>query len=134
MSIHYIQPGEPNQNAYIERFSRTYRPEVLDLYIFRTLNVVREITHWWKIEYNEQQPHNSLGDLAPSEFLSNNAGTLFFYCFLGGEAYAPVYLGLTRDFLRNNSVCTLQTKRIITKSDLSQQFPHLGLSIDRNLI
>ncbi|XUD93978.1 Integrase catalytic domain-containing protein [Oleidesulfovibrio alaskensis] len=78
MSIQYIQPGEPNQNAYIERFNRTYRTEVLDLYLFRTLNEVREITHWWKIEYNEQRPHDSLGDLTPSEFLSNNAGNSIF--------------------------------------------------------
>jgi putative transposase len=81
MSIQYIQPGEPNQNAYIERFNRTYRTEVLDLYLFRTLNEVREITHWWKIEYNEQRPHESLGDLTPSEFLSNNAGNSIFQMF-----------------------------------------------------
>ena len=74
MSIQYIQPSEPNQNAYIERFNKTYRNEVLDLYLFRNLNEVREATHWWKIEYNEGRPHDSLGDLTPAEYMLTNAG------------------------------------------------------------
>ena len=69
MMICYIQPGEPNQNAYVERFNRTYQNEVLDLYLFSNLEEVREITYWWMIEYNEERPHDSLDDLAPVEYM-----------------------------------------------------------------
>lgn len=74
MMIQYIQPGEPNQNAYIECFNRTYRNELLDLYLFRNLAEVREATYWWMIEYNEQRPHDSLEDLTPAEYMLKNAG------------------------------------------------------------
>jgi putative transposase len=78
MTIQYIQPGAPNQNAYIERFNRTYRNELLDLYLFRDLDEVREATYWWMMEYNEQRPHDSLDDLTPAEYLSKNAGNSIF--------------------------------------------------------
>jgi putative transposase len=67
MAIQYIQPGKPNQNAFIERFNRTYREEVLDQHLFLSLADVREATHWWMIEYNEERPHDALGDLTPME-------------------------------------------------------------------
>ena len=67
MAIQYIQPGQPNQNATIERFNRTFREEVLDQYLFRRLEDVREAAWRWMLEYNEQRPHDSLGDLTPVE-------------------------------------------------------------------
>ncbi len=72
MVIQYIQPGQPNQNAYIERFNRTYREEVLNLYLFESLTEVREITYWWMIEYNEHRPHDALGDLTPAQYMEQN--------------------------------------------------------------
>lgn len=73
--IQYIQPGKPNQNAYIERFNRTYRNEVLNLYLFRSLNEVREITSRWIDEYNELRPHDALGGLPPCVYAAKIAKT-----------------------------------------------------------
>jgi putative transposase len=68
MAIQYIQPGKPNQNAFIERFNRTFREEVLDQHLFRNLEDVREAVWWWMLDYNEQRPHDALGGLTPAEF------------------------------------------------------------------
>ena len=68
VAIQYIQPGKPNQNAYVERFNRTFREEILDQNLFARLDDVREAAHWWILEYNEQRPHDSLGEMTPSEY------------------------------------------------------------------
>lgn len=78
MAIQYIQPGKPNQNAYIERFNRTYREEVLDQHLFLSLDDVREATHWWMIEYNEERPHDALDDMTPLEARQKIAGNSTF--------------------------------------------------------
>jgi len=70
VELEFTEPGRPMQNGFVERFNRTYRTEVLDLYIFKKLKEVQEITDSWVIEYNEERPHESLGNLTPKEYLT----------------------------------------------------------------
>ena len=69
VQLEFIQPGRPMQNSYIERFNRTYQDEVLDLYPFRSLTEVRDMTSNWMTKYNEERPHDALQDMAPVEYL-----------------------------------------------------------------
>ena len=64
----FIQPGKPAQNAYIERFNRTYREDVLDACLFETVAEAQAITEDWLEEYNAIRPHEALGGLPPYQF------------------------------------------------------------------
>ena len=62
-------PAGPTQNAYIERFNRTYRPEVLNAHLFESIAELRARTDTWLRLYNEERPHDSLGRVPPLTFL-----------------------------------------------------------------
>lgn len=69
VTINYIEPGKPNQNAFMERFNRTYRTEVLDAYLFTSLQQVKDITREWLHQYNHERPHDALGGVPPCTFI-----------------------------------------------------------------
>ena len=66
--IDYIEPDCPYQNAYVERFNRTYRDDVLNSYIFNNLNEVKHITEEWVEIYNNERPHDSLNNMTSVEY------------------------------------------------------------------
>jgi putative transposase len=75
IDVRHIQPGKPDQNAFIERFNRSYRQEVLDAYVFGSIDEVRAVTEEWLEDYNSERPHDSLGRVPPRTFMPRSAPT-----------------------------------------------------------
>ena len=65
---HYIQPGKPTQNAFIESFNGKLRDECLNETLFAFLTDAREGLVKWQDDHNNYRPHSSIGNLTPSEF------------------------------------------------------------------
>lgn len=64
----FIQPGKPNQNAFVERFNRSFREEILDAWLFNAVHEAQSAVDDWLIDYNEFRPHDSLGSVPPAVF------------------------------------------------------------------
>ncbi len=72
ITLAFIQPGKPTQNAFVERCNGNIRKELLNAYVFKTLDEVREKAEEYKYDYNHNRPHKSLNYRTPADLISQN--------------------------------------------------------------
>jgi putative transposase len=84
-----IQPGKPTQNAYVERFNRTFRGEVLDLFAFTDLDEVRDESTRWLYRYNHDRPHLALGRQTPAGYRARHTPDRVPVAGRSGQGCAP---------------------------------------------
>ena len=72
--LHFIEPGKPVQNAFIESFNGKFRDECLNQNWFVSLAEARQIIEAWRVDYNTARPHSSLGYRTPEEFAGEMGG------------------------------------------------------------
>lgn len=68
VALRFIEPGKPNQNAYVESFNGRLRDECLNTHWFDDLTQARAVIDAWRIDYNESRPHKALKQLTPREY------------------------------------------------------------------
>jgi putative transposase len=74
--LHFIEPGKPVQNAYIESFNGKFRDECLNQNWFVSLAEARQVIEAWRVDYNTARPHSSLGYRTPEEFAAEMGGEM----------------------------------------------------------
>ena len=70
--LHFIQPGKPFQNAFIERFNGKFHDACLNEHWFLTLQEAQGVIEAWRQEYNEERTHSAIGDVTPMEFIQHH--------------------------------------------------------------
>ena len=70
IEISYIQPGKPQKNAYIERYNRTVRYDLLNQYYFESIDEVQNFETRWMWIYNHERPNMGLGGITPKQKLA----------------------------------------------------------------
>ena len=75
IELRFIQPGKPNQNAFVESFNGKFRLECLNAHWFSTLEDARREIETWRVDYNDVRPHSSLEQTPPAEFAVAHGGT-----------------------------------------------------------
>ena len=86
------------QNAYIERFNRIFREDILDAYWFEDLEQLRILIHNWREDYNHHHPHKSLGGLPPRTYYKNAVNSV-----------KVLERNPAHDFTTMNSLLTMKT-------------------------
>jgi putative transposase len=76
VKLHFIEPGKPVQNAFVESFNGKMRDECLNEHCFMSLGEARETIEAWRRDYNEVRPHSSLGNRTPQEFTGGAGAAL----------------------------------------------------------
>ena len=67
VTLDYIEPGKPTQNAFIESFNATFRQECLDAHWFTSITDAQEKIEYWRNDYNTERPHRSIARQTPAE-------------------------------------------------------------------
>ena len=70
----FIRPGKPAENGFVESFNGKFRDECLNVQWFLNMEEARALIERWRIDYNEQRPHSSLGNVTPKEYVDRMAG------------------------------------------------------------
>jgi putative transposase len=71
IALHFITPGKPTENSFIESFNGRLRDELLNASWFDTLDQARREVETWRTDYNETRPHSSLGNVPPAQYVAN---------------------------------------------------------------
>ena len=72
VTLHFIQPGKPVQNAFIESFNGKFRDECLNEHWFVSLQEAQGVIEAWRREYNEERMHSTIGNMTPMEFIHHH--------------------------------------------------------------